>query len=542
MTGIKLTGFAFALSLTAFFTACDPLGPLGGPSTTQTTFKPGTYDGFVIRRDGQSSAEAFLTGNVAQGTGSTLATGSFTQTDQTKFSVVINQQGSSLSLTFPGLSDKTLVVGKSSDCFASASSATVTGRVCLNGQGILVDFVPQAGSEIVLGVDFRSTSGSPTTQSQTYSLEQVLKAAKDQSFDSREKFEAAQASREAALQARLDLLPHFSVGDVFSFMSLSWTSAIKMVGELAPFLLPSSWINAAQATNQSDVDRDAFLIMQADSMNTAEGLVYSLMRDEKSLATLVAYEGPITQLRDEIANGEILGTQAPGTTNDLNVVLLSLDQMKSTLGATVDAGKRSISQSMGLMDPGAVLDVTVATAGLPSLDNPVVQDLATTQPLVLERSVELKQVTSMISLASNQLKGRWFDWINPSGGGAVLGPSFPASIKAGQDSVQEAMAERDKVQSTLLQNLTQDFASITQSLVSYNLAVKTLALQQARITQIENGIVLGRPISGPDLENAYQAAMQAEIQKNQAECDYYIAFANLNRLLYAGVYSQVVNQ
>ena len=65
-------------------------------------------------------------------------------------------------------------------------------------------------------------------------------------------------------------------------------------------------------------------------------------------------------LREQIANGEILGTQAPGTANDLSVALLSLQQMKVTFNAAIKTGKQAISQSMGILNPEAVLEVTAS--------------------------------------------------------------------------------------------------------------------------------------------------------------------------------------
>jgi outer membrane protein TolC len=506
----------------------------------RAAFKPGTYDGFYIRREGQNQQQGFFSGTLAQGDQTHPAQGKFTDGQQVNFELDVEstQDPQLFNVTLKGLSDDVLVVkgDRFQDCLLSPDRAPVTARVCRGAGGITIEFSNASGVEMSLGFDPRGGDSEPTpVPPANYTLEDVVDQALKQSFDSKIKYEAALASRDNALEARANLLPHFHVTDALALVNAtSWTSLIGLVGDAVPFLIPSNWFKASSASSQSDVDRYGYLIARADAGSTAEGLVYSLLRDEGSLAVLESYDTPIRKLRDQMAQAESVGAQPAGTASDLTAVLLEIDQMKVTYTAAINGGKRAIGQAMGISNADAVIDVKADH--LPSLEHPVYPDPTATEKLVVDLSLELRQMDSMLIESQTQLRGKKYDWLDPSG--TPLGFGLPASILAGQATVDEMRDQREKLQASLLEKVHQAYDTITTATKTYQIADQKVQLQQAQITRFQNDITLGRPVTGIDLQTALSAAMNSEIARVEANCSYYVAIGNLNRLLYIGQYAQ----
>ena len=133
-----------------------------------------------------------------------------------------------------------------------------------------------------------------------YSVQEVLQLGKNESFTSQIQFEASVKSHLDSATAYADLLPRFSLGDVMTLATATITPTviIGLIGDLAPFLIPSNWMKAQGAHWQSNADYYAWLLMRANSGTIAEGMAYAYLRDKTELESIKTYEQPITQIRD----------------------------------------------------------------------------------------------------------------------------------------------------------------------------------------------------------------------------------------------------
>jgi hypothetical protein len=528
-----VSALLFSILYTIGFSSCQ------GPAQSQLPVA-GAYDGFLLVNTKSGSQEQFLSGSLkTPSSGEYDFTLQFAQNTQTSISLTatVSQVSGDLNVNLSlAAAPLTMSWNASINCFTSGDS-----ELCLNNKEISLHLTDSTGTEYVIVVDpHQATVPGSTETPQVYTVAQIIDLAKNQSFNSQIQFATAQESRENALTAHLNLLPNISLSNILSFLNpITVTGMISSIGDLAPFLLPSRWIAAAESSDQASADYYGWLIMKADSANIGEGLALSVLRDEASLAAMQKYNAPITQLRDAVQDREILGLELPGSSDSLTTVLEGLETTETNLAEVIGEEKTDLAQAIGLINANAVSDVTFSNI-YATVDNPIQLDPPSLLSLVTDRALELKQIGALLSESKDSKANRFFYWMDPSvGAGANLGAGLPSSIEAGQDQINEIEAQQAQLQSTLQQTLQNTENEIQLALQDYKLANDSLTLQQQEIAQMDNQLLLGISVPVANLQNAYQAAITDEGNLIAAEYSYYVSLGKLNRLLYSGPYTDI---
>lgn len=517
----------------SLFSCNTPTSSSGAPIALPTA---GLYDGFILKNTNSNSNEEFLSGSLT--TPSSSEFDFVLKDDDGSFSIIAKEASTdSIEVTLSIASAPiTLKWDSSVNCFTSTDS-----ELCLNNQEISMHLTDKSSTEYVIVVDPHQANPPGSTQTpKVYSVSQIINLGKNQSFNSQIQFATAQKSREDAITAHMNLLPNISLSDALGFLSpFTVMDFIHGIGDLAPFLLPSRWIAASQATQAATSDYYGYLIMKGDSANIAEGLALGVLRDEASLASLKTYAAPITQLRDKVKDGELLGIEAPGSSDALTTVLESLQATEVGLTETISEEKTDLASAIGLISANAVKDVTWSNL-YPSVDKPIKINQTSTLSLVIDRALELKQMDALLQETKDSADNRYFYWMDPSGGqGSNIGFGWPSSIEAGKDQVQEIEDETQQLQSTLEQKLKDTESQIQLAVENYQLSKNDLALQQQRLTQLNDDQNMGVTVAVSDLQNALQSVLQYQGSMINAEYTYYIALGKLNRLLFSGPYADI---
>ena len=367
-----------------------------------------------------------------------------------------------------------------------------------------------------------------------YSLEELRKRAIEQSFDSRAEFERVLQARLAARGAYLNLAPHFTLNTILGFLTFSWMSIIKSAGDLAPFLLPTRWFRIREAKFQSQADYKGWLVMRADAGCLTEGLMYSVLRDRKSVTVLGQTRAQTVKLRDEIKLREELGIERPDASLVLSAVIGSVDNALLMLNEGIRAEMSATAQAAGFMNPDAISEIkapeTLTIVGAQKLDK---------EPLkipVIAKSLELQQMDSLINVAQVNRRERYFSWMDPSGGEGALGFGFFDYLRVGQSKVRELFDRRAELQSTLLQKLSNSVGEINMAVDLYQLSTNLSDLHRRRIARMNQDLALGTTISLYEMSSALQEQMRADLAVINAEYSYYTSLGKLNRLLFQNGY------
>lgn len=188
-----------------------------------------------------------------------------------------------------------------------------------------------------------------------YTLTQAMTRAFTQSFDSRAAYERQIQARLSAKAAYLNLLPHISISSVLGVLSPSIAGLINLVGDLAPFLLPTRWLQAHEAGLMSAAEKQALALMRADSAAQVEGLAYALERDYGIVSRYRDFQALALKTRDNLQIVEAGGGMPVGSTDHLNSVLNTAALDLVDLDELTRRDKATIAQAMGLKAPMPLL-------------------------------------------------------------------------------------------------------------------------------------------------------------------------------------------
>lgn len=571
----KICLFLLVASIGAFTSGCDQVDLM--------TKAPGTYAGIVIKKTPSHSQHLLITGTVSASSAKDLTMRVNSSEDPKvawDFKLHI-ESAKKVTLTttsdlFAGeqelKKDKNLKF-----CYTSLRPAnSPKTRLCYDGTEISISYTRESGNEFIFALDRHVISAQPVMETpKSYSVSEILQMAKNRSFTSRIQFQKSVQSSLNSSTARANLLPKVSLGTVMGLVTFQWNALVNLIGDLVPFLIPSNWVNAQTAKWQSNADYNAWLLMKANSANIAEGLAYITLRDRAALKSLRTYEGPLKEMRAIVHEKEVLGLLARGSTNTLKAILSSLKETETQLIQTIAEENRSLSQAVGFINPDAISDITeddddaqtlshAAEFSNPasnpdgileirksdedsSMENPSTltiarywsQDPEKIRFLTLIRSLEIRQVDSLINVARSNLRGREFSWLNPSGS---LGFSLPSTIYAGRAAVTEVELERMQIQNGLLQKVANAADKVTSVFRNYSIAKENAATLKDRFDQLHQGMMSGLAVSLSDIQLAIQDQMKGDLDLINAKYTYFIAAGNLNRILMVGPYLDIITR
>jgi hypothetical protein len=373
-----------------------------------------------------------------------------------------------------------------------------------------------------------------------YKLSELVARAVSRSFSSQIEFENVVQARLNSESAHLNLVPHFSLGDLMGVSSIvaSWTSLVRMVGDLAPFLIPSNWFKARTAGFQSDAEAYGYKLMQADSGNIAAGLGYAVVRDQLSLAKMQEERAKVAGIRDDVYYREHLGFLPDGSTDTVDAVLVACDKTILGLQGVIEQELAGLATAAGFFNPAAIKSVTIDNDL--SIDHPDTFDTNQASQLALTRAAELKQMDFLIAAARNDHTERYFDWLDPSGGGgAAIGIGMGAYIALGAAEAQAAAVKRQQVQARILQTVTVTNDTLNNSISAYAIAQRSSQIQDALVNDYLNQIHLGGSVPPSELITAFGGQMQADLDLINSRFQYLVAHDNMERAMYLGAYTNL---
>jgi hypothetical protein len=444
----------------------------------------------------------------------------------------------------------TLSFNSSSNCFESPQATPPQPpqnfmQVCANDNQVTV-LVSDPNAEQLYKLQlsrFNPSDVPPLEQPAAYTLGQLIERAKTKNFDTVIEFQKVLSARDAAVNAHMNLLPHFNTTDVLNVASLSVLTALKSIGNLVPFLLPTQWARAKEATDQSNAELNAWRTIDADGMNIAEGLALSAARDSLVIDRLMAEEDSVNSVKDLVLAEETSGLLQVGSSDDIAAIANTLQNDVVLLQASLADDLASLSSAAGFVNPQAISSISFGIAltnfGY-DLDHPPTVDLTNWTNLVTARSPELLQMSALLQMAQTAKSVSYFNWLDPAGSAqGDMGFGLPSYIAISKDQVGEIQAEKDKVQAGLISEISDVSTDLTQTIQSYQLACDAVDINDQRVQRLTNNFKLGIQVTMSDLVNALQDQEKSDLDLIDYEFGFYGAVSRMNRLLYTGPYSDI---
>ena len=519
-------------------------------------FVGGTFDGFLLTFQGESSHQNFVTATLLRPAPNQLSiTGQFRSTagldvararqgasGVSDFQFYFQLSGTGAAMTSSLVPGQTFQLNNAKNqCFWTTDTVN-WARLCFDKVSeVTIDVNSTAtGRKFTLVIDPKRNAHLPTMEApRDYTLNQIVDHAIHQAFSSRVEFEKVTQSKLGAENAALNLLPHVGINTITSVFSLSLTSMIKAIGDVMPFLFPAKWTHEKEMRYAYDAEFNAWITMKADAGSIAEGLGETILEVQHSLRVLQVNKDEITLLRDQIREREKTGVVQIGTSDDISSVINSIDLNLTSLQLLTMETTASLAESAGFYNPRAVRNLLPSPRDS-SVASPKAVNEGAISTQALERAYELRQLDDLVQVARTATTQRYFNWLDPNGDdNGNLGAGLPSYIEIGYSQIRELVDRRQQTQSQLLNKTNQEANNVKEAIIQWKFARQGQLISNNRIARIKTNIRLGINFEIANLVSALQEKVQNDLQLVQAEFNYQVAWARLSRLMYAGPYASL---
>ncbi len=295
---------------------------------------------------------------------------------------------------------------------------------------------------------------SPLEAPISISLDDAIARAMAFNFDSRENFEKALQARHQATAAYLNLLPHLNV-NILWYTSVSFTAIPLLMLNVAPFLLPTSWLNARQSSLEAKVQQKALTIFKGDLIATLESLFYEYNRTERILQKCQSFLKIAQEMRFNLGPEKV-------DTKGLDQIVKSIQDTQEEVNWAREKTRYALSLALGFMNPEAIQSIVISNPVFPEasfeLDGKLLGQEA------VRRSIELSQLNLAIMAQKTRKPWLYLNWMDPAGDSrSALGLALFSQAKIIKGELEELKIKKEEVQATLFNRAYETTLNLNRS-------------------------------------------------------------------------------
>jgi hypothetical protein len=546
------------LMATLILSSCN-----GGASLTAS----GHYEGFVVDSSDVVQTQTTIGADTKVSGNSVLVqikaepSGTVVGLQELDLSFQLSDSSDDLALTSNGsFLAKPILLKKKGNCYVGATADTSPGAskntICLSGNEITLSLSSPATKFVLdkLGDKLTDKSGDKKSQAavleepSSYTVDQLVALAKTENFNDQVAFKQVVQARDTAKTAYLNLLPHLNINSAMNIEAgvtvdpIGFLTIARSIGDLVPFILPNRWFQANSLKDTAEADGDAYKIVQASSMNIVHGLALSVLRDEEAIRNLKEKKVAVLAIRDEILAIVQNGGGLPiGSADQIDGVLNKLDSSIETLKEDAREEKKSLSQSVGFVNPEAVdLVDAIDTTGF----GPITGDSDGWQATAELRSVALIQADLLIASSKQTKDSKYFQWLDPSGDDqGSIGFGIKSYVDAGQAAVDQLKTLKKQTDSVLRLNVANTLTQSNSVYKQYRIALGDVGVQQGIVDHLMTNLRTGI-FQTADLTTLATALSTESVDVvNQTDDEFALLTLQdeINFLTFSGVYASLLN-
>ncbi|MBC7386284.1 MAG: hypothetical protein H7301_09020 [Cryobacterium sp.] len=513
----------------------------------------GTYSGSLIEKNGNESIEVLLHADVQKGDSlNDPGVAILNEKEETLFRIALVSAGRSVRFTDlrPGGIDPLNVDLPSHKQFLKEGKACSTAtdshfQLCITDQGFSVQN-SEGNSHYFSFILLHSNEQSKPAYENPVRLtfDEAMARAKGLSFSSQIELHHVMEARYTALAAHQHLTPQISMASVLSMVTAQGASSIiTSIGDLAPFLFPSRWIQAKESDQSYESEKYTYKVVRLDAANQVDGLAQLYWRDVKNQSLYAMTLEQANQIRAEIKVREDLGQIAAGSTENMDSIINFLDQNRLAGRQMLSEDLSAISQSLGYVNPTAVLALDEDAANR-EIDAGIghAKDVSFEQMKmsVVQRSPELDQIHHLISAAMLQKEELRYDWLDPAGDPKLgLGLALKSQVSVSRERVAELQEVATQTQSILEQKLYNATVEYNQAIRLERKSTDGLSIQNRRLARVRQSLRMGMKTDPFGLVQIFQDMLAARLARETAVAQFRVARAKISRLLQEGLYAGV---
>ena len=346
--------------------------------------------------------------------------------------------------------------------------------------------------------------------------------------------------------ARGNLLPKLNFWRIIS-TPFDPRSLVGIVGDIAPFLIPSNWFNFKAEGLMYQAQRESYKALWANEVMTARGLYIHLLFDKNLLSHIRQSQKDIKSMASVIRSHEVLGGTPVGASRELEIRLLALEEDARALQMLIVEESGLLAYMMGY---GVTTILEVEEIPMPNFDSFVPLAYESYEQKVLAYSPELKQYdfiiaaskyikrTAQFSLFGVTDKSRGttngiFDDVPIQDG---LGFGTPASIQVAKSKTEMLKVQKQGAEETLKRQLKLLVTNYNLDIENYKGLKRRVELTKQSADSLLSRMRLGEDIDTLQLVEASRNHVQADSALFGAQFRFLINRDKFDRLTFQGDY------
>lgn len=360
-------------------------------------------------------------------------------------------------------------------------------------------------------------------------------------------------ARESIQAARMNLLPKLNIwriaGVAVDSTLGNYASALGLIGDIAPFLVPANWFRVKAASILYLAEQEGYRALWANELMTAKALYFHLLLDQSLFDHIRQSERALRDLLVIVGSREMFGGAPQGASRDIEVRLLALQEDIRALEVLMGEEETLLSFMMGY--PGGV---TV----MPSpVEMPVFEIL---QPLyyadfefrAVDTSPEIRQFDHFIAASDSVRKEVIYAFLGASGmsrgvaGGIFdnipiqdgLGFGAPAAMRIARARKEILKTQRKGVEETIKRHLKLLVKQYNLDLENYASSKRRVELTVAANDQFHERLSLGQDVSMLELIEGSRNHIQADTAFFAVKYRFLTNEDRLARLIFHGDYTK----
>jgi hypothetical protein len=452
-----------------------------------------------------------------------------------------------LEIHAPFLSSQTIIaqpvkndqVDKDSNCYASYGSISI--EFCFKKDQFLLQAVNDAHIPILQLSANAFTEENPIylERSATMTLTESVKNSFHKNFDSRIAYEHVIQAKQAALAAYLNLVPHLSMNLIWN-ADINYITCLATIQNLSPFLLPSYWLEAREASHDIKVKELSLIIMRANLAAMIEELTYGLKRDSSILEDHQIFLRQLQNFKGKLAETDLTFESRTILTEFSNSLIDAIQSDMTSMMKLVRQDRFSISQILGFHSLEAVKDMIIDQEKLP-IDQAFELNPIATADSAIDRSFELRQLDELKRIAELKKIENLFIWMDPTGDPKQgLGLNIIPQQKHAKSQIREISIQREQLQTQIHQSVYQLTLDYNEAIGSYRLTHQNVVRNRFELEKVLSDALAHRSIHSGKLKSQAHQYIANKVAQHTSLANFRIARAKKDRYLLAGYYTELL--
>lgn len=380
------------------------------------------------------------------------------------------------------------------------------------------------------------------------SLDEVAAKVKESNFAVLENAQRIYQAKETITFSKRNLLPKLNFWNILK-LPFDWASAIDMVQDIAPFLVPNNWFRVSQSKLFYLAQKEQYRALWANEVMTAKLLYTNTLRDQDFLKLLKVQQEQLTELVEIVKTRTVFGDVPAQVLKFLQIRKLEIAEDIRSLETLVYEEVKAMSYMMGIPQE---TDLILKGISLPNVEELKPISFDTFIFRAMDNAPELNQYAYIKESLKFIKKEAYFSFLGASttsrgaGGGIFnniplqdglgfgLGSSLRIAKSEGQIIDLNANATKEVIKKNLY-NLVYNFNSYVENIDNQN---ERFQLAQDNYEIVKTQLILGMNLDPLEMLTSIDNLFDASISLVNYKYEVVNTIEKLKRSIFNGDYSK----